>query len=273
MANADGPVVDAAGQALPARVRRERMLGVIRDREFVRVSELSEEFAISEVTVRSDLDELAERQQVRRVRGGALARTSPPRERPFEETVVTHAHQKARIGAAAAAMVTDGETVILDVGTTTTAIARALSARRELRDVVVFTNGLTIALELEHAIPPLSVVVTGGTLRPLQHSLVDPMGGFLLDAVRVDTVFLGCNGVDPDGGITNVNLPEAQVKQRMLRQAGRRIVVADGSKIGVVALTRLCDIGDVDLLVTDDTADPDVLAELSSRGLDVRVTG
>lgn len=264
--------VDAARQPLPARVRRERMLRVIRDREFVRVSELSDEFSISEVTVRSDLDALAERHQVRRVRGGALARTPSPRERPFEETAVTQADQKARIGAAAAAMVTDGETVILDVGTTTTAIARELAARQDLRDVVVFTNGLTIAMELEQAIPPLTVVVTGGTLRPLQHSLVDPMGGFLLDAVQVDTVFLGCNGVDPVGGVTNVNLPEAQVKQRMLRRAGRRIVVADGSKIGVVALTRLCDIAEVDLLLTDATADPDVVAELTSRGLDVQIT-
>jgi hypothetical protein len=114
--------------------------------------------------------------------------------------------------------------VILDVGTTTTAIARALMASDELTNVCVFTNAINIALELEPAIPRFTVVVLGGTLRPLQHSLVDPLSGLVLEQVNVGIVFLGCNGIDPEAGITNLNLPEAGIKQRMLaaHEAGGR---------------------------------------------------
>ena len=262
---------DATALAHPARLRRERMRAVVSGREFVRVSDLSEMFGISEVTVRSDLDALAARGFVRRVRGGAIPRELPRPELPFEEAAVANAQEKQAIAGRCAALVADGETLILDVGTTTTAVARALVARTELRDVVVFTNGLSVALELEPAIPRITVVVTGGTLRPLQHSLVDPLGALALERVTAGTVILGCNGVDPEVGVTNVNLPEAEVKRRMLRAARRRVVVADGSKIGEVALAHLCDVDDVDLLVTGASADAEVLAALRERGLEVQL--
>ena len=257
--------------AVPARLRRERMLAAIRAEEFARVGDLAQAFSISEVTVRNDLDILAKRGQVRRLRGGAVARRPPQPERPFEETRGAHAAEKAAIARRAAMLVGDGETVILDVGTTTTAVAHALTAREALHGVTVFTNGLTIALALEPATPRFEVVVTGGTLRPLQHSLVDPLGGHILDRIRAGTVFLGCNGVDPEGGVTNLNLPEAEVKRRMLRAASRRVAVADGSKLGEVALVRLCEVEDLDLLVTGASADADVVAALRDRGVDVLV--
>lgn len=257
--------------ALPARIRRERMLGAIRDREFARVSDLADAFCISEVTVRSDLDALAQRGQIRRIRGGAVPRTVPTPERPFEETRGAHAEEKAAIGRAAAALISDGETVLLDVGTTTTAVARSLAARQDLRNVTVFTSGLTIALELECVIPRFTVVVTGGTLRPLQHSLVDPLGGVMLAELHAETLFLGCNGVDPQAGVTNLNLPEGELKRRMLRAAQRRVAVTDGSKLGAVTLVRLCEVEELDLLITGESADPDIVAALRDRGLDVLV--
>ena len=103
----------------------------------------------------------------------------------------------------------------------------------------------------------------------MQHSLVDPLGGLMLEHVHTHTVFLGCNGVDPDGGITNINLPEADLKRRMLKAARRRIVVADGSKIGEVELARLCAIDDIDLLITDSSADPSILNTLREKELQV----
>ncbi len=255
---------------LPASVRRERMLEVVRASEFTRVAALSEMFGTSEVTIRGDLDALARRGLLRRIRGGAMP-AAPAPERPFEETESTHVEEKAAIARAAAALVRRGQSVLLDVGTTTTAIARALAARDDLREVLVITNGLNIALELEHAAPRLSVLVTGGTLRPLQHSLVDPLGGLVLERINADTVFLGCNGVDPEAGVTNVNLPEAEVKRRMLRAAGHRVVVADGSKVGAVHLARLCAIEDVHQLITGASADPATLDALRERGIDVLV--
>ncbi len=233
---------------IPAEMRREQMLTLVRSRDFVRVSDLSTRFRVSEVTVRGDLDALAERGQIRRVRGGAMPRTLPHPERPFEEMQSARVDEKAMIGRAAASLVSHGETVILDVGTTTTAVARALTKRDDLYDVVVFTNALNIAIELESAIPRLTVVVTGGTLRPMQHSLVDPLGELMLECINAHTVF---------------------IKRRMLQAARRRIIVADGSKVGEIELAKLCSIEEIDLLITDGSADPAVLNALRERDLEI----
>jgi DeoR family transcriptional regulator of aga operon len=262
---------DGTGRGLDAALRRDQMLAAIQERHFLHVRELSERFGISEVTVRSDLDQLASRGDVHRIRGGAIPRAVP--ERPFEESETSFAEEKVAIGRAAAELVHDGEALLIDVGTTAAAAARALSARTDLDNVVVFTNGLKTALELEAGYPRLSVVLLGGTLRPLQHSLVDPLATLILDRIRVQTLFLGCNGVDAEGGVTNVNLPEAEVKKRMLTAAGRRVVLADGSKIGTVGLVRLCGIEDVDLVLTGPSADPVAVEALRERGCEVRIVG
>jgi DeoR family transcriptional regulator, aga operon transcriptional repressor len=261
----DGPT------PVPARVRRDRMLELLRERDFVRVSDLASRFEVSEVTVRTDLDALESRGLLRRVRGGAVPRPAASVERPFEEAEVAAAEQKRAVARAAAEMVSSGDTIVLDVGTTTTAIAQELAARTDLTEVTVFTSSLTIALALETATPRLTVVVTGGTLRPKQHSLVEPLAGLMLHSIHVGTAFVGCNGVDVSAGITNVNLPETEVKKLILQASQRRVVCADASKLGQVSLAHVCDLDDVDLLITDAGADPDLLAALRETGLDVRV--
>src|SRR5262245_1452349 len=133
------------GQSAPATLRRARMLNALRTREFIRVNELGEMFGVSEVTIRADLDALAERGEVRRVHGGAML-LSGPQERSFEETSGANAEEKQAIGEAAAALVTDESLVALDVGTTAMAVAMALGARPELERVTVLTNALNIAL-------------------------------------------------------------------------------------------------------------------------------
>lgn len=255
---------------VPAELRREQMLALLRAREFVRVADLSARFGVSEVTVRSDLDMLAESGQVRRVRGGAMPDMRQRLERPFEETQATRTKEKEAIARVAAGLVTSGQTIILDVGTTTTAVARALTLRDNVRDVVIFTPSLNIALELESAIPRFTVIVTGGTLRPMQHSLVDPLGGLLLDRITAHIAFLGCNGIEHRGGVTNINLPETEVKRRMLK-ASRRIVVADSSKVGQVEVAYLCDVETIDMLITDEGADPGELAALRERNVEILI--
>lgn len=266
---ANSPSSEAEGR-LPARLRRDQMREVVALHEFVRVSDLSQQFNISEVTVRSDLAALEAEGLVRRLRGGAVG-SRGPLERPYEETEEERADEKRSIGRAAAALVSRGETVILDAGTTVAAVARALVDRDDLTDVTVITNSLKVAIALEQAIPRFQVILTGGTLRPMQHSLVEPLASKLLDGVHVDLAILGCNGVDPDEGITNVNLPEAQLKGVMLATARRRVVVADGSKLGQVTLVRLCDVSEIDLLITDRSAEESLLQALRERGLAIDV--
>lgn len=246
------------------------MLAALEGREFVRVADLSDMFGISEVTVRSDLDAMQAAGLLRRVHGGAVA-TSPRPERPFEQSLGAQADEKQRIGEAAALLVAPGETVVLDVGSTTAAVARALVARSDLTDITCFTNGLKVALELEPAIPRFTVVLTGGTLRPLQHSLVDPLVGSLLEDIHADTVFLGCNGIDLDAGVTNINLPEAAIKRRMVKASRRRIVVATGEKVGVTSLAPLCSIDEVTILITDTSAEAGSVTSLRQAGLEVQV--
>ncbi|GAA3468470.1 DeoR/GlpR family DNA-binding transcription regulator [Nonomuraea roseola] len=258
---------------MPTEVRRDRMLGLLREQDFARVNELAEAFGVSSVTVRADLDALEEQGMVRRVRGGAVA-AGPARTEPsFEMSLGAAAVEKGLIAKAAARLIGSGESVLMGAGTTTAYVARELVARADLTEVTVFTNGLRTALELEPALPRFSVVVTGGSLRRQQHSLVDPMAGRLLDGIRANTVFLGCGGVDPDGGFTNVNLPDAEMKQRMLRAASRRVVVADSTKLGRVELAPICGLTDVDLLITGESADPAVVAGLRERGLTVELAG
>ncbi|MCU1482113.1 MAG: DeoR family transcriptional regulator [Subtercola sp.] len=224
---------------------------MIDERGFARVVELSETFGVSDVTIRSDLDLLDQQQVITRVHGGAVIRhRSLEREPTFEQALEASAAEKQQIGTVAASLVRPGQSVLLDVGSTALAVAKALVARTDLSDVVVITNGLSIALALEPGIPRLTVIVTGGTLRPLQHSLVEPLASSMLRGLHADLAFIGCNGVDADRGVTNVNLPEAQLKQLMLDSATRAVIVADRSKLGQVHLGHIGGIERFAALVT-----------------------
>jgi DeoR family transcriptional regulator of aga operon len=259
-------------EQLPAAVRRERILARVSETGFVRVADLSREFGVSEVTVRSDLDAIERESPIDRVHGGAVLRGGASlREEPFERALATSADEKRRIGVAAAALVRSGDSLILDVGTTPAAVAAALLERDDLDDLVIVTNSLTTALALEPAIPRFTVVVTGGTLRPLQHSLVAPFAAKVLDELHVDLAFLGGTGVHPEGGATNVNLAETELKRAMLLSADRAVFVADASKVGRVDLGRIGAIEEFDTLVTTGI-DAGMREAFVARGIDVVIT-
>ncbi|WP_324667895.1 DeoR/GlpR family DNA-binding transcription regulator [Geochorda subterranea] len=249
---------------LPAE-RLDRIRQILLTQGSVRVAALSRELDVSEVTIRSDLARLEQEGFARRTHGGAVLARGTRFERPFAEQEARFREEKQRIGAAAAALVEDGDTIILDVGTTTTEIARHLPP---VSNLVVVTSALNIALELERH-PGVTVVVTGGTLRPMQHSLVNPLATILLAQINADKLFLGCNGVSADKGITNSNLQEAEVKRAMIAAAKRVIVVADSSKIGAVAAAHVAPISVVHQLITDDHADEVELDRLRQKGIEV----
>ena len=260
----------ATDDAAPAAVRRSRLLRAMAERGFLRVTDASDEFGVSGVTVRSDLAVLEAEGSIVRVHGGAMLRTpNAESESSFESSLALQGAAKRAIGRSAAALVAPGSSIILDVGTTALAVAHALVDRRDLSDVLIVTNGLTIALALEPAMPRFTVVVTGGTLRPLQHSLVNPFASPFLENLHADIAFIGCNGVDLDGGVTNVNLPEAEVKRRMVLQSARPVIIADSSKLGVTRVGGIAPLSAFDSLVTD-AADDDP-AVLALRGAPLAV--
>ena len=132
----------------------------------------------------------------------------------------------------------------------------------------MFTNSTSAAHELEPAIPRFSVVLSGGTLRPLQHSLVDPMGGRIIETIHADTAFLSCSGIHPDTGVTNINIPEAEMKIRMLKATGRHILLADPAKLGRTDLAPVCALREIDLLITTGPDTP-LIAQLREGGLQI----
>ena len=237
--------------SLPAPLRQDRIVALLDGAPgMVRTAALAAAVGTSEVTVRQDLAALDREARIRRVHGGAVRLGAGSRERPLEETAVENSTAKAAIGRAAADLVRSGQCIVLDVGTTPAAVAEALVAREDLVDVTVVTNSLTTALALERAVPRFTVVVTGGTLRPLQHSLVAPFNATVLPMLSADLVFLGGTGLDVAHGLTNVNLPETEAK-RVLAAAGRRtVVVADGSKFGRADIGVVSTLQDVDVVVT-----------------------
>ena len=257
----------------PPEARREQLLRAITEQGFVRVTDAATELGVSGVTVRSDLAALEAAGAVIRVHGGAMPRVNGASESSFESSLEQESAAKRAIGRRAAGLVNSGQSILLDVGTTALAVAHALVDRRDLEELTVVTNGLTIALALEAAMPRFTVVVTGGTLRPLQHSLVNPFASTLLDSLHLDLAFIGCNGVDPERGVTNVNLPEAEVKRQMVTAADRAIVVADASKLGRTRLGRIGPLDDFDTLVTAKDAPADVVGRLRAAGLTVLLAG
>jgi DeoR family transcriptional regulator of aga operon len=268
-------MVSQSKVAYSAADRRERLLQVIDELGFARVSDLSETFGVSDVTIRADLDLLDQQHAIQRVHGGAVVRNRDlEREPSFEQALEASATEKRLIGTLAASLVRPGQSILLDVGSTALAVAQALVARTELSDVVIITNGLSIALALEPGIPRFTVIVTGGTLRPLQHSLVEPLASSMLRGLHADLAFIGCNGVDAEHGVTNVNLPEAQLKQLMLSSATAAVVIADRSKLGQVHLGRVGGIEAFDALITGPAAGAaDALpAELARTGLRIITT-
>jgi len=248
--------------------RRQRIAEMVSNEQFASIQDLARLFGVSNVTIRNDIDALSrERQGLLRVRGGVLSRQQPYGETPYERRTRENVEDKQAIGRAAAAMIQSNDTAILDVGTTTMAIAEALAQRTDLDHTVIFTNGVNIALALEPAYPRITTVVTGGTLRPSDHSLVEPMSTLILERIRAGIAFIGCNGIDPEFGVSTTTLPEAAIKQTIMRSAMRVVVVADGSKFGRNTLARVCAVTEIDTYLSAGWIDPACARQMQELGV------
>jgi len=247
-----------------AEERRAAILGRLGIDGRAQVVALAEELGVSEVTIRQDLAYLEERGLLRRTHGGAIP-VETGYEMSFEDMTGEKTEEKARIAARAAALVHEGETILLDVGTTTTAVAKALAGRRNL---TIVTNALNIALILEGS-PGITVIVTGGTLRAKQHSLVNPLAMDVLQRIRADRAILGANGVESVAGVTNANFPEAEIKRVMANRAREKILVADSGKIGRIAAAVVAPVTAFDRLITGAEAVESEIGLLTAAGLQV----
>lgn len=233
----------------------------------VLVSELSARFGVSEMTIRRDLETLEQAGALSRVHGGAVTAQSQAYEPPFALRAARQLDAKERIGAAAARLLHEGETVVLDAGTTTLAVARALQGRRNLR---VFALSLHIAAVLADE-PGLTTMIGGGIIRPGERSLIGALAEKPFADLYFDTVVLTVGGVDVAGGVTEYNLDDAAVKRAAFASSRRRIAVADATKLNRTAFARVCTIDELDVLVTDDSAPTALLDDFRAAGVEVVV--
>lgn len=244
--------------------RRSKILKELQENRQVRVAELSKRFHTSEVTIRSDLKALHSRGLVRRAHGGAIAPDAVA-ESPLEERIHAHAEEKRRIGAAAAALVQDGDCIVLDSGTTTHEIAKRLKGKQDLR---VITNGVNVAMELL-GVRGIQLVMLGGMLRDDSLSVAGHFAEQMLEHLLADKVFLGATSWDLRFGLSTGNPEEARVSQAMVRIARERILVADSSKFGSRSLSRIGSLLDMHKVITDRALPADVQQELRSKGLEL----
>ena len=245
--------------------RMEHVLRLLDTRDYVQVAELSQTFAVSEVTVRSDLTELARRGLVARIRGGVRAIQHGQSEVGFDLRLRLEVEKKRAIARAAAAMVNEGEAVALDASTTGYYLALELRTKREL---VVVTNGLLVATALADA-PGITVLVTGGMLRLSAMSLVGDLGADVLRTTRINKGFLGARGLSLSRGLMDLNPDEVRIKQEMADACEQVYGVFDGTKWHRSALLAFVQVEDLAGIITDSSAPTAEVEAWRAAGVDV----
>ncbi|WP_189220198.1 MULTISPECIES: DeoR/GlpR family DNA-binding transcription regulator [Streptomyces] len=248
-------------------VERHRLIAqAVQEAGTATVTELAELAGTSEMTIRRDLDHLAAQGVLERFRGGARTLLLRGDEPPFALRTHEAVDAKRRIAAEVASLITDGETVLLDSGTTCLEVARLLSGRR----VTVMPLSLQAIDVLSDAPEPTALLVPGGRPRTGEGALIGPLTLASLSALRFDTAVLGCCGLTAADGMTAYDLDEAVVKKAAVASARRVIAAADGTKLGRTAHAHVGPSTLVDVLVTDTTAPADETSALENSGITLK---
>jgi DeoR/GlpR family transcriptional regulator of sugar metabolism len=250
--------------------RVNTILTSLQETSSVTVDDLAEQLRVSVVTIRRDLDLLEQQGLLRRTHGGAVS-IEPlfyepfKKDRSFVAQVERQANEKRRIGRAAAALISAGETIAITPGTTTAEIIRGLPLNSK---ITVVTNTANIAMELSKR-KDISVFVTGGHLHGDWFSLVGPTAIRSLENMLIHTMFVGADGIDPEWGLSCFSSDEAELNATMVRHARRHIAVVDHTKLNVVANWRICETSTIKTLITDTGATDDMIAPYQKLGIEV----
>ena len=246
--------------------RRRQIVEALSEREELHVAALAATFGCSEMTVRRDLEALEREGILRRVHGGATRAQQTAEETPYAMRAFSNTDEKARIGARCAELLNEGETVVLDGGTTAMEVARVLRGRR----LTVMPLALRPVFEL-HDSPEMRLLLPGGEVRHGELSLIGELSRRSFSELHFDTFVLSPCGIEPKAGVTAHLMAEAEVKRAAIDASRRIIAVADSSKLGVVAFGQVCPIERVDVLVTDGGADPRLVEQFGGLGVDVQL--
>jgi DeoR family transcriptional regulator, fructose operon transcriptional repressor len=250
-----------------AETRRRQIMDLLRLRDTGAVSiiELSQELKVSEMTIRRDLDFLEQKDLLHRVHGGAVALAFEEPGTPFHERASEADLQKKAIAQVAAALVEEGETIILDAGTTTRELARNLVSRNKL---TIITNNIPIAQEMAQC-PKINTILLGGILKHIEVCTVGSMVKQALSYLTADKFFLSAAGISLKRGLTDPDMAEVEIKQAMMHAADEVILVADSTKVDLTALVQIAPVSGIHTWVTDDNVSPEMIAAVEAEGVAV----
>jgi DeoR/GlpR family transcriptional regulator of sugar metabolism len=249
--------------------RRRQIVELVHRDGQANVIDLCRLFDVSEMTIRRDLHDLDREGLLRRVHGGAISNLGRSYEPPYQIRSTRQAEAKQAIGQAAAEMILDGDSLALDVGTTTLEIARNLSGKRNL---TIITASLSIANEIVSNLSLTSdvrLILTGGIIRSGELSMIGDIAQDTYRRLHVDKAFIGIGGFSLENGLTEYNLEDALVKRPLIENAHQRIIVADSSKLGRTTFASVGPLSMVDVLITDSGATEEFVSGLEAAGVQV----
>ena len=230
-----------------AAERRSSILEMLQDRKRVLVSELSEHFDVSEETIRRDLDKLDKEGLATKTYGGAVLVENSSTDMPFNIRKKSNMRGKNIIAEIIAGLVSDGDHILLDSSTTGVSIVKALKVKKRL---TIVTNSIEVLVEMSD-VSGWDIISTGGNLRENYLALVGPKAIESISSFNADKLIMSCKGINMEKGITDANEMFSQVKKTMLRSAQQKILVADHTKFEKVGFSQICEVSDIDMIVTD----------------------
>lgn len=251
---------------LPAE-RRNYLLKVLQDTGKIEIESFAAELNVSPMTIRRDLTLLEEQGMAHRTHGGAVLHDGLLGEIPYNTKEISNRTEKRRIGLEAASLIKDGEVILLDAGTTTIEVARAL---KDIQNLTVITNDLKIALELSES-SEVKVFCLGGQVQNGLGAIYGSTAQDFLTNIRVNTCFLASSSVDFDWGISSPTIEKANLKKEMIRIADQIVLVADHSKFYKKSFARIEDVDVIDVIITDQEFDEDTRNLLRNKEIEIRI--
>ena len=233
------------------KIRQNEIQAYIDEHKMVKIQDLLSHFLISNATLNRDLTDLERTGSIKKIHGGVISKYYQATYEPIQqEKELSEKEYKQEIARIAVKFIKNGMTVMLDSGTTSLALAYAMNAESNIRDVIVVTNDIKVGYTLASN-PNIRLVMLGGMQRPFVYSLIGSITESSLENINADILFLSADAIQIERGISNANFDELPVKQKMIARADRIILIADYSKFNHVKVAKVCDLEDIDVFITD----------------------
>ena len=264
-----GRSVSQMKDAMKGPHRQSQIIDIVHANGRIAIPEICAHFNVSEMTARRDLNALDRQGLLRRVHGGAIANLGRSYEPSFQARADKNLSAKTAIGLKAAQLIYDGDSIALDVGTTTLAIVSGLAGKRNL---TIVTSCIQIANRVVDQLSlgiDVRLILTGGIVRQRELSMVGPIPEQVYRELHVDKAFIGIAGISLENGLTEYNIEDSRIKRMLIRNAHEKIVVADGCKFGVTTFASVAPLSAIDRVVTDRSAPAEILEQIREQGVDV----